>query len=114
MPDNEKSPQLKAAPPIPTVSVKDTMTIFLVRLKSMQLFTRLPIPAQAIVPKSNNMMPPSTALGMDLNNALILPITENKIAEMAAQIVPLIIAIQMQIFQQVEVMVHMYIQLLML
>ena len=35
-------------------------------------------------PKSNNMMPPSTALGMDLNNALILPITENKIAENAA------------------------------
>ena len=30
------------------------------------------------------MMPPGTALGMDLNNALILPITENKIAEMAA------------------------------
>ena len=81
MPDNEKSPQLKAAPPMPTVSVKDTMIIFLVRLKSMQLFTRLPIPAQAIVPKSNNMMPPSTALGMDLSNALILPITENKIAE---------------------------------
>ena len=69
---------------MPTVSVKDTMIIFLVRLKSMQLFTRLPMPAQAIVPKSNNMMPPSTALGMDLSNALILPITENKIAEMAA------------------------------
>ena len=30
MPDNEKSPQLKAAPPMPTVSVKDTMIIFLV------------------------------------------------------------------------------------
>ncbi len=84
IPDKEKSPQLKAAPPIPTVSVKDTITIFLVRLKSIQLFTRLAIPAQAIVPKSSSMIPPNTALGMDLSNALILAITENKIAEMAA------------------------------
>ena len=50
----------------------------------MQLLTRLPIPAQAIVPKSKSIIPPNTALGIDFNNALILPITENKIAENAA------------------------------
>ena len=59
------------------------MIIFLVRLKSIQLFTRLAIPAQAIVPKSKSIIPPNTALGIDFNNALILPITENKIAETA-------------------------------
>ena len=50
----------------------------------MQLLTRLPIPAQAIVPKSKSIIPPNTALGIDFSNALILPMTENKIADMAA------------------------------
>ena len=84
MPDNEKSPHVRTAPPMPTVNVRETMMMFLVRLRSIQLFTRLPIPAQAMVPNSKSIIPPNTALGMDFSNALILPTTENKIADMAA------------------------------
>ncbi len=37
-----------------------------------------------MVPNSKSIIPPNTALGMDFSNALILPTTENKIADMAA------------------------------
>ena len=58
--------------------------ILRVRLKSIQLLTRLAIPAQAIVPNKSNMIPPNTAEGIDFNKALTLPITENRMAVIAA------------------------------
>lgn len=44
IPDSENSPHANTAPPMPIVRVSETIMILRVRLKSIQLLTRLAIP----------------------------------------------------------------------
>ena len=73
-----------SAPPIPRIRMIDTMTKLRVLPRSTLFFTRLFTPTAAIVPKSRSMMPPNTAWGMVLSNALILPNTEKRMPNTAA------------------------------
>ncbi len=80
----ENEPKFSTAPPIPTVRTRETTIILRVHVKSIRERIRLLMPAQAIVPNNNSIIPPNTAEGIDFNIALTLPITENNIAAIAA------------------------------
>lgn len=84
IPDMEKLPHWKAAPPIPKVRMRETTIIFLVFERSTLFWIRLLMPSEAIVPKRSNMIPPSTGAGMDFKKALILPKIEKIIPVTAA------------------------------
>ena len=80
----EKLPHCSTAPPIPIVNVTEIIMILRVRLKSTLCWIRFWIPTDAIVPKSNSMIPPKTAEGILCKRALNFPITEKTIAVAAA------------------------------
>ena len=84
MPDMEKLPHSKAAPPIPKVRMRETIIMLRVLERSTLFWIRLLIPKEAIVPNRSNMIPPKTDAGMDFNKALILPKTEKTIPVTAA------------------------------
>ena len=80
-----KLPYVRIAPPIPMVSVTEIMIVFRVWFKFTLCCIRFCIPTEAMVPKSSNIMPPSTADGILCSKALSFPITEKTIA-VAAEI----------------------------
>ena len=84
MPDSEKSPHVNTVPPMPMVMVSENITMFLVSDRSTLCFSMFATPAVAMVPKRSSISPPSTACGMVLRNALILPTRENTMAVTAA------------------------------
>lgn len=84
MPDMEKLPHSKAAPPIPKVRIRETIIMLRVLERSTLFCIRLLIPKEAIVPNKSSMIPPKTEAGMDFNKALILPKTEKTIPVTAA------------------------------
>ena len=59
-----KLPYVRIAPPIPMVSVTEIMIVFRVWFKFTLCCIRFCIPTEAMVPKSSNIMPPSTADGI--------------------------------------------------
>lgn len=85
IPDNENSPHVNTAPPMPIV--KDQRNNYDIAC---------PGSSQAIIDqignsrhkqsyrKRSSMIPPNTAEGIDFSKALTLPITENRIAVTAA------------------------------
>ena len=79
MPDMEKLPHSKAAPPIPKVRMRETIIMLRVLERSTLFWIRLLIPKEAIVPNKSSIIPPKTEAGMDFNKALILPKTEKTI-----------------------------------
>ena len=84
MPASEKRPYWKAAPPMPVVSVTEMMTTLRGEERLMRLWSRLEMPAPAIVPKSNSMMPPRMAWSMLRSRALTLPTSEKTMPVRAA------------------------------
>ena len=84
MPDMEKLPHSKAAPPIPKVRMRETIIMLRVLERSTLFCIRLLIPKEAIVPNKSSIIPPKTDAGMDFNKALILPKTEKTIPVTAA------------------------------
>ncbi len=81
-PLNTKSPPRSTAPPTPIVSIILEITKLRVSSKFTLLRIMLCIPTEAIVPKSNNIIPPSTACGILCKSTFSLPMTENTIAVM--------------------------------
>ena len=79
-----KPPNSMAAPPIPKVRINETMIRLRVSPRLVRFWIKLLMPTAAIVPNSSNMMPPNTAAGIDLSNALTFPNTEKTIPLTAA------------------------------
>ena len=65
---------------MPIVSVTAMIMMLRVWLRSTLLRIKLSNPTLAMVPKSNNIMPPRTASGMLCKRAFSFPTTENTIA----------------------------------
>ena len=84
MPPIVIDPMVISAPPMPSVRISEAITRLRVLPRSTLFFTKLLIPTDAMVPKSNSMMPPSTALGIVLRMALTLPNTEKSMPTTAA------------------------------
>ena len=79
-----KPPNSIAAPPMPKVRISETIIRLRVSPRFVRFCIRLFIPTAAIVPNSNNIIPPNTAGGIDFRKALIFPKTEKTIPVTAA------------------------------
>ena len=69
MPDMEKLPHSKAAPPIPKVRMRETIIMLRVLERSTLFWIRLLIPKEAIVPNRSNMIHPKQMRGWILTSA---------------------------------------------
>lgn len=69
---------------MPVVSVTEMMTTLRAEERLMRLWSRLEMPAPAMVPKSSSMMPPRMAWSMLRSRALTFPTSEKTMPVRAA------------------------------
>ena len=80
------APKSSTMPPIAQTKMSATMIILRGSARSTLFFMRVSMPTLAMIPKSNNIMPPMTGAGIVESAAPSLPTKASKIAASAAKV----------------------------